>query len=46
VPDRVIAFEDLFSSAVYRRGGREITESGLFVDLPPWGHHFFRIRSG
>ena len=46
VPDRGIEIEDLFSSAICRRDGREILESGLFVDLPPWGHHFFRFRSG
>ena len=46
VPARVIALEDLFSSALHRCDGREIMESGLFVDLSPWGYHFFRIRSG
>ncbi len=46
VPDRGIEFEDLFLFATCRRDGREILESGLFVDLPPWGHHFFRFRSG
>ena len=46
VPDRDVELEDLFSPPRYRRSGREIAESGLFVDLPPWGYHFFRIRSG
>jgi hypothetical protein len=46
VPEQGIVLEDHFSSAVYQRDGREIVESGLFVDLPPWGYHFFRIRSG
>jgi hypothetical protein len=46
VPEQGVGLDDLFSSARYQRGGREILESGLFVDLPPWGYHFFRIRSG
>jgi hypothetical protein len=46
VPDRDVELEDLLSAARYRRDGREVMESGLFVDLPPWGYHFFKIRSG
>jgi hypothetical protein len=46
VPDRDVELEDLLSPACFRRDGREITESGLFVDLPPWGYHFFGIRRG
>jgi hypothetical protein len=46
VPDRDVELEDLLSPARYRRDGREIMENGLFVDLPPWGCHFFSIRSG
>jgi hypothetical protein len=46
VPDRDVELEDLLSPARYRCDGREIMESGLFVDLPPWGCHFFSIRSG
>ena len=30
---------DAFSGAVYERSGDEMTSSGLYVDLPPWGYH-------
>ncbi len=42
--DKSVSLEDIFSSIVYRRDGNEISETGLFVDLLPWGYHFFRIR--
>ncbi|RPJ52104.1 MAG: alpha-amylase, partial [Acidobacteria bacterium] len=30
---------DLFTGQVYDRSGDEMTNSGLYVDLPPWGFH-------
>lgn len=39
-----ITFEDLLSDARYDRDGRDVVERGLFVELPPDGHHLFRIR--
>ena len=30
---------DLFTGQVYARSGDEIANSGLYVDLPPWGFH-------
>ncbi|MFC8428395.1 alpha-amylase [Streptomyces sp. NPDC057253] len=32
---------DLLDGAVYDRDGDELTDSGLFVSLPPWGCHVF-----
>ena len=30
---------DLLSGEVYERSGDEIASNGLYVELPPWGHH-------
>ena len=35
---------DLLSGAVYGRNGRELWESGLYVDLEPWQFHLFSFR--
>jgi len=32
---------DVFTSVTYERHGDEMFNSGLYVDLPPWGYHFF-----
>jgi hypothetical protein len=34
---------DLFTGAVYGRNGEEMCQPGLFVELPPWGFHFFKL---
>ena len=34
---------DLMSGDVFERSGDEMTEPGLYVDLPPWGFHFFEF---
>ena len=34
---------DLMSRDVFERDGGEMTDPGLFVDLPPWGFHFFEF---
>jgi len=37
---------DTLSGAEYEREGDELTRSGLYVELPPWGHHFLHcVRS-
>ena len=41
--DKSISLDDLFSDARYSRQGNEMTEPGLFVDLPAWGYHFFKF---
>ncbi len=33
--------EDVFTSREYERSGDEMSGRGLYVDLPPWGFHFF-----
>ena len=34
---------DEFTREVYERDGGEMQSPGLFMDLPPWGVHFFRF---
>ena len=33
---------DVFSNATYERNGAEMLSPGLYVELGPWGYHFFR----
>ncbi len=32
---------DPFTAVSYERDGAQIVSQGLYVDLPPWGYHFF-----
>ena len=43
VADRMVHFEDLLSNAVYDRTGKDLLTSGLYLDLPAWGHHVFAV---
>jgi hypothetical protein len=36
---------DLLSPARYDRDGTELIARGLYLDLPPWGHHVFEVSS-
>jgi hypothetical protein len=35
---------DQFGPARYRRSGDELIGRGLYLDLPPWGFHLFRLE--
>jgi hypothetical protein len=35
---------DQFSGETYDRLGDEMREPGLYIDLIPWGYHFFRFN--
>lgn len=37
--------QDLMSPAVYDRDGNELISHGLYLDLPPWGYHVFRLET-
>lgn len=37
---------NLLDSERYERPGVELLESGLYVDLPPWGTHLWSVTSG
>ena len=36
---------ELLDGGAYNRSGDELEESGLFVDLLPWGFHLLRVRA-
>jgi hypothetical protein len=36
---------DALSGEVYDRSGNEMRDSGLYVDLPPWGYNVFSLDS-
>lgn len=38
-------FQDLLHNACYDRPGTELSNNGLFVDLPAWGSHVFSITT-
>jgi hypothetical protein len=37
---------DALSGEVYDRSGSEMRDSGLYVDLPPWGYNVFALVGG
>ncbi|HVA87995.1 MAG TPA: alpha-amylase family glycosyl hydrolase [Candidatus Saccharimonadales bacterium] len=41
---KAITLEDLLSEVRYVRDGQDLLDRGLFLELPPDGHHLFRIR--
>ena len=42
--DGVVRLRDLMGPARYERDGRELSERGLYLDLPEWGCHVFVIE--
>ena len=36
---------DLLGDAVYDRPGDDLLARGLYLDLPPWGHHVFEVQN-
>lgn len=37
---------DALSGEIYERDGSEMVGPGLYVELGPWGSHFFQLRAG
>jgi hypothetical protein len=42
---RSFLLSDLLGTANYERQGDGLTGNGLYLDLPPWGHHLFELRA-
>ena len=40
-----IRLQDLMSPAVYERDGDELLAKGLYLDMPPWGYHVFKVST-
>ena len=41
---RTFTLVDLLGDARYERDGDGLRASGLYLDMPPWGHHVFEMR--
>jgi glycosidase len=42
--DHQIVLRDLLGDAVYQRSGSELFSSGLYLDMPNWQFHLFKIE--
>jgi hypothetical protein len=42
---RKICLQDLMSPAVYERNGDELLAKGLYLDMPAWGYHVFKLSA-
>jgi hypothetical protein len=40
---RQVTLTDTLSEARYQRDGNSLNDSGLYLDLPPWGRHAFAL---
>jgi len=40
---RAVRLADLTGPATYIRAGDTLAAQGLYLDLPPWGHHVFEV---
>jgi len=40
---RTVRLNDRIAGICYDRAGSDLVSTGLYVDLPPWGHHVFEI---
>jgi hypothetical protein len=38
-----VRLKDLMGPASYDRAGHDLAARGLYLDLPPWGHHVFEV---
>jgi hypothetical protein len=39
-----VRLQDRLGPAVYDRSGDDLLTRGLYLDLPPFGHHVFGVR--
>jgi hypothetical protein len=42
---RRVTLADLMGDARYERSGDDLNAGGLYLDLPPWGHHVFALST-
>jgi hypothetical protein len=40
-----VLLQDLMSTTVYERDGSDLVARGLYLDMPAWKYHVFRIRT-
>jgi len=41
--DRKVQFQDLMGRACYERDGDDLLSRGLYLDVPAWGYHVFKM---
>jgi len=41
---RIVRAQDLMSSAVYERDGDELYRRGIYIEMPEWGYHVFKLE--
>ncbi|MFO0951252.1 MAG: alpha-amylase family glycosyl hydrolase [Isosphaeraceae bacterium] len=39
-----VRLRDLLGPSVYDRGGQDLEQGGLFLDMPAWGYHVFTLE--
>jgi len=42
---KTVRLRDRTSAVVYDRSGDDLAARGLYLDVPPWGHHVFEVGS-
>jgi hypothetical protein len=42
---RSVLLQDLMGPAAYERSGDELLARGLYLDMPEWGYHVFRVTA-
>jgi hypothetical protein len=40
-----VRMHDLMGSAMYQRDSKDLLSRGLYLDLPPWGYHVFKVET-
>ena len=41
----VLRFRDLMGTLAFDRDGHDLDARGLYLDMPPWGHHIFEVTA-
>ena len=44
IEGRQVRLQDLLSPACYDRDGNELVGRGLYLDMPPWSYHVFKLE--
>ena len=42
----VLRFRDVMGALTFDRDGHDLDARGLYLDMPPWGHHVFEVTAG
>ena len=42
---RSVLLQDLMSPVAYERSGDELLDHGLYLDMPEWGYHVFKVTA-